>query len=142
MKIQNSICKKCISRISYSSNHIFSLVAFYICFQSFNKDHEGLHSIKLQCNATSMLCSRTYWYKNISHTRTHITHDRDRTRYAQHTTNLPPLEKYHQLVRVTIKQNNTRDKVHQYIPRLLLSPPYWSYSTKTLMFILLDIIVQ
>ena len=58
------------------------------------------------------------------HTLTHIIRYRDRTRYAQHTTNLPPLEIYHQLVRVTIKQNNTRDKVHQYIPRLLLSPPY------------------
>ena len=46
------------------------------------------------------------------HTLTHIIRYRDRTRYAQHTTNLPPLEIYHQLVRVTIKQNNTRDKVH------------------------------
>ena len=64
--------------------------------------------------------------KHITHTHTltFTTHYRDRTRYAQHTTNLLPLEKYHQLVRVTIKQNNTRDNVHQYIPWLLLSPPY------------------
>ena len=66
----------------------------------------------------------TKTYHTHTHTLTFTTHYRDRTRYAQHTTNLLPLEKYHQLVRVTIKQNNTRDNVHQYIPWLLLSPPY------------------